>query len=1041
MFSKFFINRPIFAAVISIVIVIAGAVTLLNLPVAQYPNIAPPTVQVMANYPGANADVVAKTVAAPIEQEVNGVDGMIYMSSNSASNGSYVLTVTFDTGTDLDMATVLVQNRVAVALSSLPEEVKRLGVTTKKTSPDFALMINLLSTDGKMDDVYLSNYATLHIRDVLSRVDGVGDVQVLGADAYSMRVWLDPEAMDARGLTTSDVVAAISEQNVQVAAGTIGKPPAPKGQSFQYTVNVKGRLTDPAEFGNIVVKTGEGGRLTRVRDVAKVELGAKSYDVEVQLNQKPASLIIVNQRPGANVLAVSKKCRAAMEDLKKRFPQGLEYVVAYDASDVVNASIKEIVETLFIAALLVVLTVYIFLQDIRSTFIPAVTIPVSLIGTFLIMNVLGFSINTLTLFGMVLAIGIVVDDAIVVVENAARNIEETDLSPKEATIKAMEEVTGPVIATTLVLLAVFIPTAFMGGMTGVLYKQFALTIAATTLFSSINALTLSPALCALILRRAPKKKNFFFRGFNRGFETATTIYMAMVNQGVRRLFISVLVFAGVSAAAYLGMISTPTAFVPEEDQGYMMVNTQLPDGASQQRTSGAIQKVNKVIADTPGIAYNIAISGYSLLNSTVSSNMGSNVVVFKPWDERTTLETNQYSILGGLRKGFSAIQEGIVFAFLTPALPGLGNAGGFQMQLQDQGGQGLNQLQQVADEIVRDGSSQKGLVGMYSSFRSNVPQLFVEVDRNKVKTLNIPLSEVFDTMQAFLGSAYVNDFNLFGRTYQVNVQAESKYRAQPEDIRKLEVRTNEGKMVPLGTLVQVKNNFGAEVISRYNMYNTAAIMGSAAPGYSSGQALEIMENMAQEKLPSTMGFEWTGLSYQETQATGDTGLIFLLAVVFVYLVLAAQYESWKSPMPVILAVPIAVFGAFAAIIARGMDNNVYTQIGLVLLVALASKNAILIVEFARDAHEQGMSTIDAALHASRLRFRPILMTALSFVLGVFPLVVADGAGAGARQALGTAVLGGMLAATFVGVVLVPPLYVIFQNLGEKRKEKAKAKEA
>jgi HAE1 family hydrophobic/amphiphilic exporter-1 len=1032
MFSRFFINRPIFAAVVSIVIVIAGLLTLVALPVAQYPQIEPPTVTVSTTYPGANAKVVADTVASPIEQQVNGVEGMIYMSSISANDGSYSLTVTFETGTNLDIASVLVQNRVAIAMAKLPEEVKRIGVTTKKKSTNFAMMINLVSKDGRYDDIFLSNYATLHIRDELSRINGAGDVTVLGAGEYSMRIWLDPEKMRARNLTTNDLASALQEQNVQVAAGTIGLPPAPKDQSFQYSVSVMGRLEDVQQFENIIVKTDKGGRFTRIKDIGRVELGAQTYNVVCKLNGQPTALVQVFQLPGANLLQLTSQITATMDELQKRFPESVEYVISYNAADVVHASIKEIVETLVIAAILVILTVYVFLQDWRATLIPSVTIPVSLIGTFTVMSILGFSINTLTLFGLVLAIGIVVDDAIVVVENVARNIDETGLPAKKAAIKAMEEVSGPVVATTLVLLAVFVPTAFMGGMTGILYKQFALTISVATVFSSINALTLSPSLCALVMRPSKGKRNFFFNGFNRFMHFSTNGYMKMVGITVRRTMLAGLIFLGISAASFWGLAETPTGFVPEEDQGYMICNVQLPDGASLERTQKVMERVNKIVESTPGVRYNISASGYSILDSTAGSNVGFNVVVFQPWDDRTAANEQQQAILMHLRRNFAQIQDAFAVAFLTPALPGLGMAGGFEMQVQDRSALGLDALQNATFNMVQEGNEQPALTGLYSSFRANVPQLFVDVNRTKVKTLDVPLDSVFNTLQAYLGSAYVNDFNKFGRTYQVNIQADSKFRAEPKNIDQLEVRNKQGNMVPLSTMVDVKRIFGPQIITRYNMYSSSSIKGNAAPGYSSGEALDVMEDLAKRTLPSSMGYEWTGISYQQKVAAGSGSSVFVIAVVFVFLVLAAQYESWKLPVPVVLSVPLAVLGAVAALWLRGLDNNIYTQIGLVLLVGLATKNAILIVEFAKDKFDHGMEPVEAATVAARLRFRPILMTAFSFILGVIPLVVASGAGAGSRIALGTAVLGGMLAATCLGVVLVPSLFVIFQRMGLKK---------
>jgi HAE1 family hydrophobic/amphiphilic exporter-1 len=1038
MFSRFFIERPIFAAVVSIVIVIAGLVTLGALPIAQYPEIAPPTVTVTASYPGANAQVVAATVAAPIEQEVNGVEGMIYMSSNSTNSGSYSLTVTFETGTDPDMAAVLVQNRVAVAMAKLPEEVKRTGVTTKKRSSNFALMLNLVSPDGRYDDVFLSNYATLQLRDELSRIDGVGDVQVLGAEEYSMRIWLDPEKLDARGLTTNEVAAAIREQNVQVAAGTIGQPPTPQGQAFQYTVSVRGRLDTTREFGEIVIQTGEDGRVTRVKDVARVELGSKSYNTTVKLDKGPSTLIMVYQLPGANLLDLTTKAMAKIKELSQKFPQGMKFVETYNAAWVVDASIDEIIETLIIAAILVILTVFIFLQDWRSTLIPSLTIPVSLVGTFAVMSILGFSINTLTLFGLVLAIGIVVDDAIVVVENTTRNMDTYKLSPREAAIRAMKEVSGPVVATTLVLLAVFVPTAFMGGLTGVLYKQFALTIAVTTVFSSINALTLSPSLCAILLRPTPERRNWFFNGFNRVFDRTTSGYNRVVGMTVRRTLFSGLLFLGISVAAFWGLGKTPVGFVPEEDQGYIMTSIQLPDGASLERTQAVMKRVDEIIGATQGIANNISISGYSLIEGAAGSNMGANFITFKPWGERTDLATQQQTIVAHLQKAFRNIQEAVAVAFVTPALPGLGNAGGFDMMVQDRGAMGLDTLQQVTTAMAQDANRGGTVTGAYTNFRANEPQLFVDVDRQKVKSMDLKLSDVFETMQAFLGQAYVNDFNLFGRTYQVNIQADAAFRSKPEHIKTLKIKNRAGEMVPLGTLVTVKEAFGPRMVTRYNMYPSASLKGTAAPGKSSGQALQYMMDMARDKLPAAMGYQWTGLSYQQTAAGGQAPVILGIAVVFVFLVLAAQYESWKIPVPVILSVPLALLGAVIAIWIRDLDNNTYTQIGLVLLVGLATKNAIMIVEFAKELYEGGKSAVEAAVEAARLRFRPVLMTAFSFILGVIPLVIATGAGAGSRRALGTAVMGGMLAATVLGVLFVPALYVVFQRLGgEKRKRGAR----
>ncbi len=1031
MFSQFFIQRPVFASVIAIVIVIAGLVSMTSLPIEQYPEISPPTVKVTARYPGANAEVVSDTVATVIEQQVNGVEGMLYMSSTCASDGSYSLTVTFEVGVDMDMATVLVQNRVAIAEAMLPEEVKRQGVTTKKQSTNIVLFLCLTSPDGRFDDIYLSNYASLRIKDELARIEGVGEVQIYGAD-YSMRIWLDPERLKARNLTTNDVVSAIREQNVQVAAGQIGQPPVPEGQNFQYTINTLGRLSDVEQFENIIVKTGEGGGITRVVDVADVELGAKQYDRYGQRSGKPAAAFAVYQLPGANALDVADKARAKMAELARAFPEGLTYHIPLDTTTFVRASIREVVVTLFQAVALVFLVIFVFLQDWRSTLIPAVTIPVSLVGTFAVMAGLGFSINMFSLFGLVLAIGIVVDDAIVVVENVSRNIDEVGLPPKDAAIKAMREVSGPVIATTLVLLAVFVPTAFMGGITGRLYKQFALTISASTVISSLNALTLSPALCAILLRPSPGRRNVFFRGFNWVLGKTSNGYQGLVGAMVRRAALMVLPFIAFVVLAGWGFASLPTGFLPTEDQGYAMATVQLPDAASVQRTHEVVERVNAVLVETDGVEDYMTVVGHALMDSAVASNAAAFWVIFEPFEERTEPSLQQDVIMAKVQRELSEIQEAVAFTFLPPAIPGLGVAGGFQMQLQDRGDIGLGALQQVATEMAYDGNAQAGLTGVYTTFRATVPQRFIDVNRTKVKTLGIPLSAVFDTMQAYLGSAYVNDFNKFGRTYQVMIQAEPRFRARASDIRTLEVRDNQGEMIPLSTVATVEETLGPQIITRYNLYPSASINGAAAPGYSSGQALTMMEQMARSKLPSSMGFEWTGMSYQEKLVGGEAVFIFALAVLFVYLVLAAQYESWNTPISVILSVPFALLGAVVAVMVRGMDNNVYTQIGVVLLIALASKNAILIVEFAREIRSQGKSRIEAAIEAARLRFRPILMTAFSSIFGFFPLVVASGAGAASRQALGTAVVGGLAVATVLGLIFVPVLFVVVQWVADLR---------
>jgi HAE1 family hydrophobic/amphiphilic exporter-1 len=1034
MFSKFFIERPIFASVISIVIVIAGLVSYGALPIAQYPQITPPTVSVTATYPGANAQVVAETVAAPIEQQVNGVEDMIYMSSTSASDGSYNLTVTFEVGTNLDMAQVLVQNRVNLAEPNLPEEVTRQGVNTKKKSTSIILIISLSSPDGRYDDLFLSNYSTLRLRDGLSRIPGVGEVQTFPQSDYSMRVWLNPYQLESRSLTTDDVLRAIREQNVQVAAGQIGQPPAPLGQNFQYTVNVLGRLSDIEQFEDIIVKIGEDGGITRLRDVARVELGGKSYGVVSRLNGATSASLAIYQLPGANALDVAQQVRATMEELSGFFPEGLEYAIPYDTTIFVQQSIEEVFKTLFEAAVLVFLVLFVFLQDWRATLIPAVTIPVSLIGTLAVMLAMGFSLNMLTLFGLVLAIGIVVDDAIVVVEATAAHMAR-GLNSRQAAIKAMSEVAGPVIATTLVLLAVFVPSAFLPGITGELYRQFALTIAVSTVFSSINALTLSPALAALLLRPPSKKKNIFSRGFDAVFGGIEKGYTGLVKALVRQTAIMMLLFLGLFAATGWQFTKLPTGFLPTEDQGYVLAHVQLPDAAALERTEGVLAEVDGILANTPGVRQWVTFGGFSLIDGTNASNTAAIFIVMDPWEERSDPTLSQEAILGALQRRFFGIQDAIVYGFPPPAITGLGVAGGFQMQLQDRGGVGVQELQQMVREIIEAGNAQSRLTNLNSTFRADVPQLFAAVDRTKAKSLEVPLDGVFGTLQAYLGSAYVNDFNKFGRTWQVTVQADHPFRIQPSDIRDLYVRNTAGGMVPIGTLVDVTEIVGPQTILRYNLYPAASITGEAAPGFSSGQALNLMEQLAKAELPASMGFEWTGMSYQEKKVGSEAILVFALAIILVFLVLAAQYESWSSPAAVILVVPLAVLGTVLALMAREADNNVYTQIGIVLLIGLASKNAILIVEFARARREQGASILDAAVEAAQLRFRPILMTSIASIAGFMPLVVATGAGAASRQAIGTAVVGGMAAATVMSLVFTPAFYVVMQRLGEGRRKK------
>lgn len=1037
MFSHFFVRRPIFASVISLVIVLIGTFSLKSLPVARYPEISPPTITVSALYPGADAQTVADTVASPIEEMVNGVENMIYMNSVSAGDGSYALTVTFETGTDLDTANVLTQNRVSSAQSKLPMEAQRMGVNVKKKSPDVILYIAVYSPDGSYDPLFLSNYVNLRMKDEIARAAGVGEVTVFGTGDYSMRIWLNPEQMRIRNISAGEVIQAVKDQNQQVAAGKVGEPPLQKGQAFTMNVNVQGRLVDPEEFGAIVLRTGEDGELLRLRDVARVELGAFAYTFDAKFNSAPCAAMAVYQIPGANALEVADGVNARLQELSKSFPEGLEYKTVYDNTDVIRASIEEVIVTLFITLLLVVLTVYIFLQNLRATLIPAITIPVALIGTFAIMAMIGFSINQFTLFGLVLVIGIVVDDAIVVVENCTRLIDG-GMNPKEAAMQTMTEVSGPVIATTLVLLAVFIPTAFMAGITGRLFQQFAITISVATVFSSINALTLSPALCGVIL--LPSKgetRNPIFKAFNRLMDRSRDGYMGIVNVALRRVAIGILLFIGFIGLAGYGFTLLPSGFVPQEDEGYCMVNMQLPEAASQDRMNAFANQVNEVVKSVDGVEKYLTITGFSILDGSAVANSGFVVVVFKHWNDRDP-EQHQTRILQDLNRNLSQLQDGVAFAFPAPSLPGVGISAGFSMMMQDRGGIGIPSLNELTTDFIADGNTQTALTGMSTPFRANVPQVKVDVDREQVMTKGVSVNAVYSALQSFLGGAYVNDFTLFNRVFKVKAQADSEFRAEPDQIGDFEIRHPNGDMIPLAAFVQIDEVLGPQTITRYNLSPAIKVMGQPAEGFSSGQAMDLIEHMAQEKLPSTVGFEWTELSYQEKAAQGSANIIFLLAVVLVYLVLAAQYESWSLPVSVCLAVPTALLGAVGGILLRGMDNNVYTQVGIVLLIGLSTKSAILIVEFAKSQHDAGLSLIEAAQDAAKLRFRAVLMTAFSFILGVIPLLIASGAGAESRKVLGTTVFFGMIVATVVSLVAVPMLYLAIARLSERSGKKGGA---
>jgi hydrophobe/amphiphile efflux-1 (HAE1) family protein len=1039
MFVNFFIDRPIFASVLAIVIVVAGAVAIPFLPIAMFPQITPPQVVVQATYPGASAEVVEQTVTTPIEQQVNGVENMIYMSSRSGSDGTMTLNVTFKVGTDLDIAAVNVQNRVAVAQAKLPQDVVRQGLSITKQSPDLVEIVALTSPDGSRDELYLSNYATLQVVDVLARVPGVGQVTVFNGRDYGMRLWLNPDTLAGLGLTAGDVAAAVREQNLQAAAGQIGQPPAPRGQQFQYTVTTRGRLSTAAEFEEIILRTRSDGSVLRVRDVGRVELGSQSYASFGRVGGTPAALIGVFQLPNANALDVSRGVQAAVARLAPSFPSGVTHTRPYNTTEFVRVSIEEVVQTLVIAIGLVILTVFVFLQDWRTTLIPTLTIPVSLVGTFAVISAFGFSINTLTLFGLVLAIGIVVDDAIVVVENTQRHLDEGNVDSREATRQAMVEVTGPVIATALVLMAVFIPIAFLPGITGELYRQFALTIAVSVALSALNAMTLTPALCALLLRSTVgTRQRFLARAWNASFARLTNGYDWTVRHIVRRAALALVVLLVLSGAAYALLRAVPTGFAPTEDQGYLLVAVQLPDAASLERTDAVVRQIEKMLLETEGVETVVAIGGRSFISGVNGPNVASLFPRLSPWSKRKRADLQADAILARLRARLGEIREAIVVAFPPPPIRGISSGGGFQFELQSVGGGSLEDLDAVARQIMDAARQRPELATTYTAFRPGVPQLDAQVDRAKSKALGVPVSDVFESLQIFLGSLYVNDFNAFGRVWRVQLQAEPSFRATPSDVARLHVRSQPGpngqaaRMVPLSTLVTVKPVTGPDTISHYNLYRSAEIAGDTAPGASSGQAIAAMQDLARRFLPPGMAYEWTGLAFQEIESGSWAPLVFALSALFVFLVLAAQYESWLVPLAVILAVPLGVLGALGALALRGLANDVYAQIGLALLIGLASKNAILIVEFAKARRERGIEIREAAREAARLRFRPILMTSFAFILGSFPLVVATGAGAASRHSIGTTVVGGMLAVTVLGVLLVPAFYVAVERLAEWR---------
>jgi HAE1 family hydrophobic/amphiphilic exporter-1 len=1041
MISKFFIERPVLSNVIAILMILIGGVCLFNLAVAQYPDVVPPTVQVTTRYPGASAKTVVDTVALPIEQQVNGVEGMLYMQSYSAADGTYSLTVTFQIGTDLNFAQVLVQNRVSSALSQLPTSVQNQGVTVQKKSTSILLFVTLTSPNATYDSLFLSNYATISLRDELSRLPGVGNVTVFGAGQYSMRVWLDPNKLQARGLMPQDVIQAIQQQSQQVTAGQVGAPPTPPGQAFQYTLNVNGRLNNKSQFEEIIVKTGNSGDVTRVRDVGWVELGAQTYSQAFSLNKRPAAGIGVFQSPGANALEVEKAVQKKMAELARAFPQDIKYDTPFDTTKFVSASIAEVYKTLLEAGFLVLVVILVFLQDWRAMLVPATTVPVTIIGAFAAMAALGFTINLSTLFAIVLAIGIVVDDAIVVVEGAAHNIE-LGMSGHDAAIKAMDVLFAPIVGITLVLISVFLPASFLPGLTGRMYSQFALVIAATALLSAINAATLKPTQCALWLRRPvpPEQRNFFYRGFNRLYDRMERGYARIIGGLVRHAGLSVIVALILIAIGGYGLSRVPTGFIPIEDQGYLLAAVQLPDGAALDRTQRVLDQVQEIASKTPGVAQVMTISGISALDASSSlANAGVAYLVLKEWSERGKGE-DLLSLFTGLNRRLSVIPEAQILVIPPPPIQGIGNAAGFAMQIElRDGNSDFAKLQAITNAMVANGQTQSALQRVSSPFRSMVPQFDVEIDRIKTQTMHVTTDQVFSTLSSYLGASFVNQFNRFGRTFQVYTQADAQFRLTTRDIENMMVRNSQGDMVPLGTVAKITPAVGPSLISLYNLYPSSTIIGLPATGYSSGQSMALMEQIAAKTLPPGTGYEWTAMSYQEKAVGGQLYLVFALAMLLVYLVLAGQYESWYAPMSVILAVPLSLLGPVAVLTGLGIDNNLYTQIGVILLIALSAKNAILIVEVALELHVRDRKPLlESAVEAARARFRPILMTSFAFILGVVPLVLATGAGANARKSIGITVFSGMLASTCLAVLFVPTFFVVvqrFENWLAARKKK------
>jgi len=1030
MFSRIFIERPRLAVVVSIIITLAGFIALFNIPVAQYPPITPPVVRVSAVYPGANAQVVADTVASSIEKEVNGVEKMLYMESTCSNDGRYDLSVTFAVGTDPDINQVNLQNRVQLATTKLPQEVVEQGISVRQRSTDILGVITFVSPKGTRDRSFLSNYVSRNVTDALVRIDGVSDVFIFGEFEYSMRIWLDPDRLTARGLTADDVVGAIRRQNVQAAVGAIGTAPNVPGQQVQFSLQAKGRLDAPGEFENIIVRGNEQGGLVRVRDVARVELGGKTYATDSTINGRPNLAIGIYRSSDANALETMNAVRTRLDELAQVMPEDMEYKVMYDTTRYVSAAIHEIIWTLSLTFLLVLFVNYLFLQDWRATLVPTVTIPVSLIGTFAVLLAMGYSANTISLFALIMAIGLVVDDAIVVVENVYRIMDQNKLGPKASTVKAMGQVTGPIVATTLVLLAVFVPVAFMPGITGQLYKQFAVTISVAVIISSINALTLSPALCAVLLKKPRIPQRGPFAWFNRALAKSRNTYTTVAAWLIRRLVVACLLFAGVIGGAWFLASYSHSSFLPQEDLGAFFINTQLPEGASLERTKEIMNQATMTLGQIDGVDDVLGVSGFSLL-SGIAENVGFGIAVLKPWDERKRPEQQLDAIVGQAMGRLSAISTANIFAFAPPPIQGLGTTGGFDFRLMALEGQPPREIAAASQAMVVAANQDPTLRGVFSTYSANTPQVFINLDRTRAESLNVPVSRIFSTLQQQLGSGYVNDFNLYGRTYQVRVQAEAAFRHKPDDITRLYVRSDDEKMVPLKSLVTLSKVVAPQLIYRYNQFASVQLNGSAAPGFSSADAMAAMERVAADTLPPGYAYDWSTMSFQEREAGGKVGFLFALAFIFAYLFLVGQYESWNIPLSIILSIPVATLGALLGLWVLKMPLSIYAQIGLVLLVGLAAKNAILIVEFSKDRRQEGLSIYKAAVEGAGIRFRPVLMTAFTFILGVAPMMIATGAGAGSRRAIGTTVVSGMLAATLVGIFLIPPLYYTFQTLGEK----------